>query len=124
MALRTELPYRPDSAALFECVADEPWAGFLDSGGHHLTQSRYDIIAARPHTTLVTRGKLTEIRSDAIELSRDDPLTLLRERIAIDPLAHSDLPFTGGALGYFSYDLGRRFERMPMLAHDDEKMPE
>ena len=124
MLLRTELPYRVDSAALFETVADLPWAVFLDSGGHHLTQSRYDIIAAEPHTTLVTRGKLTEIRSDAIELSREDPLVLLRQYLEIDPATACDLPFTGGALGYFSYDLGRRFERLPALTEDAEKMPE
>ncbi len=124
MLLRTELPYRADSAALFETVADLPWAVFLDSGGHQLTQSRYDIIAAEPHTTLVTHGKLTEIRSDAIELSREDPLTLLRRHLDIDPAGACDLPFTGGALGYFSYDLGRRFERLPALAEDTEKMPE
>jgi len=124
MSLRTELPYRADSAALFEIVADLPWAVFLDSGGHHLTQSRYDIIAAEPHTTLVTRGKLTEIRSDAIELSREDPLVLLRRHLDIAPSSPTDLPFSGGALGYFSYDLGRRFERLPAFAADDEKMPE
>src|SRR3954468_23087983 len=124
MALRTELPYRADSAALFECIADLPWAVFLDSGGHHVTQSRYDILAAEPHTTLVTRGKLTEVRSDAIELSREDPLTLLRRHLDIDAAGRTDLPFTGGALGYFSYDLGRRFEQLPALAADDEKMPE
>jgi para-aminobenzoate synthetase component I len=124
MLLRTELPYHADSAALFEIVADLPWAAFLDSGGHHLMQSRYDIIAAEPHTTLVTRGKLTEIRGDAIELSREDPLVLLRGHLDIDAAARSDLPFTGGALGYFSYDLGRRFERLPAVAMDDEKMPE
>ncbi len=123
MSLRTELPYRADSAALFETVADLPWAVFLDSGGHHLTQSRYDIIAAEPHTTLVTRGKLTEIRSDAIELSREDPLVLLRRYLDCDPASACDLPFQGGALGYFSYDLGRRFERLPVFAEDDEKMP-
>ena len=124
MSLRTEIPYRADSAALFETIADLPWAVFLDSGGHHLTQSRYDIIAAEPHTTLVTRGKLTEIRSDAIELSREDPLVLLRRHLDLDPVSACDLPFTGGALGYFSYDLGRRFEKLPAHAHDDEKMPE
>ena len=119
MSLRTELPYRADSAALFELVADLPWAVFLDSGGHHLTQSRYDIVAAEPHTTLVTRGKLTEIRSDAIELSREDPLVLLRRHLDIAPSSPTDLPFSGGALGYFSYDLGRRFERLPAFAADD-----
>ena len=122
--LLTELPYRADSAALFEAVADSPWSVWLDSGGHHPGQSRFDIIAAEPHTTLVTRGNLTEIRSDAIELSRDDPLALLREHLDVDRALDCGLPFSGGALGYFSYDLGRRFERMPALASDDEKMPE
>ena len=124
MLLRTELPYRADSAMLFEAVADLPWAVFLDSGGHHLTQSRFDIIAAEPHTTLVTHGKLTEIRSDAIELSREDPLTLLRRHLEMDPAGVCDLPFSGGALGYFAYDLGRRFERLPALAADGDGMPE
>src|SRR5258706_142185 len=124
MLLRTEIPYRADSAALFETVADLPWAVFLDSGAHHLTESRYDIIAAEPHTTLVTHGKLTEIRSDAIELSRDDPLVLLRRHLDVDTATACDLPFSGGALGYFGYDLGRRFERLPALAQDDGAMPE
>lgn len=122
--LRTELPYRENSAALFEAVADLPWAVFLDSGRHHLTQSRYDIIAAEPYITLTTRARLTEIRGEAIELSREDPLQLLRQHLAIDPAAQSELPFCGGALGYFSYDLARRYERLPALAEDSEKMPE
>ena len=122
--LRIGLPYREDSAALFEGVADLPWAVFLDSGSHHLTQSRYDIIAAEPYLTLVTRGKLTEVRSEAIELSREDPLALLRQHLAIDSAAQCDLPFCGGAIGYFSYDLARRLERLPARATDREKMPE
>jgi para-aminobenzoate synthetase component 1 len=57
-------------------------------------------------------------------LSRDDPLALVRRHLEIESASACDLPFTGGALGYFSYDLGRRFERLPVLAADDEKMPE
>ena len=60
--LRTELPYRENSATLFEAVADLPWAVFLDSGRHVPGQSRYDIIAAEPFVRLVTRGNLTEVR--------------------------------------------------------------
>ena len=33
-------------------------------------------------------------------------------------------PFTGGLMGYLSYDLGRRLERMPALAVADQPLPE
>lgn len=122
--LRTELPYSKNSAALFEVIADQPWAVFLDSGNHDLGQSRYDIMAAEPHTTLVTRGTLTEVRGEESLLLRDDPLDLLRRYLRAEPATGCELPFCGGALGYFAYDLGRRFEQLPVHARSDGKMPE
>ncbi|HCI6414034.1 TPA: aminodeoxychorismate synthase component 1, partial [Klebsiella quasipneumoniae subsp. quasipneumoniae] len=35
-----------------------------------------------------------------------------------------DLPFLGGALGLFGYDLGRRFERLPAAAQADIALPD
>jgi para-aminobenzoate synthetase component 1 len=120
----TELPYRPDSAALFERIADRPWAVFLDSGQHHAGQSRYDILAAQPYIRLVTRGNLTEIDAEGIELTREDPFALLRRLLDADPAHGNALPFSGGAIGYFSYDLARRLERIPARAEDRERIPE
>jgi para-aminobenzoate synthetase component 1 len=122
--LLTELPYRPDSAALFEAVADMPWAVFLDSGLHHPGQSRYDILSARPYVRLVTRGNLTEIHADATELTRKDPFSLVRQYLSPDSTCRSFLPFCGGAIGYFSYDLARRIERIPVIAQDAERIPD
>ncbi|MBX3652123.1 MAG: aminodeoxychorismate synthase component I [Burkholderiales bacterium] len=122
--LLTELPYREDSAALFEAVADRPWAVFLDSGLHHPGQARYDIIAADPHVRLVTRGGLTEIHAEASELSRADPFELLRGRLGFEPGCAGDLPFAGGAIGYFGYDLARRIERLPVRARASERIPD
>jgi para-aminobenzoate synthetase component 1 len=125
--LRTELPYRQDSAALFEAVADLPWAVFLDSGRHHPGQSRYDIIAAQPYVRLVTRGNLTEVNTDGIALSRDDPFQLLKRHLDIDPALSSgsgELPFFGGAIGYFGYDLARRIEHLPARAAAVERIPD
>ena len=121
----TEIPYREDSALLFEAIADMPWAAFLDSGKHHVTQSRYDILVAQPHTTLVTRGNMTEIRcGDASHVSPEDPFDLLRNYLQPGSCAPQKLPFVGGAIGYFAYDLGRRLERLPTIAEDAEKLPE
>jgi len=122
--LLTELPYREDSAALFEAVADRPWAVFLDSGLHHPGQARYDIIAADPHVRLVTRGALTEVHADASGLSRADPFELLRGRLGFEPGCAGELPFAGGAIGYFGYDLARRIERLPVRARVSERIPD
>ena len=122
--LLTELPYQPDSAPLFEAIADMPWAVLLDSGLHHPGQSRYDILAAQPYIRLVTRGNLTEIHSDGIELSREDPFELVRRFLHADASLQSDLPFSGGAIGYFGYDLARRLEKLPMHARNAEAIPD
>jgi len=77
---------------------------FLDSGLHHPGQSRYDILSAQPYMRLVTRGALTEINEERIELSREDPFDLLRERLATEPGSGGTLPFCGGAIGYFGFN--------------------
>jgi para-aminobenzoate synthetase component 1 len=124
-ALLTELPYCPDSARLFEAIADRPWAVFLDSGQHTPGQSRYDILAAEPYVRLVTRGPLTEVYAEGgVTLTREDPFALVRRLLAPDPACGEALPFCGGALGYFGYDLARRIERLPATAEDAERIPE
>ena len=109
------LPYYRDSADLFERIRHEPWPIFLDSGRPMVAQGRFDILTSSPFMTLVTRGGKTEIRElGGHRVSHADPLELLREALA--PAATEpplDLPFTGGAIGFFSYDLARRWERIP-----------
>jgi len=120
-----ELPYFEDSAALFLPWSDRRWAVFLDSGFPYCSQGRYDIIAAEPTCTLVTRGALTEIRSgQEISLSRVDPFALVKQRLTLDNPLKLDLPFNGGAIGYFGYDLGRRLEKLPEKSRDAENIPE
>jgi para-aminobenzoate synthetase component 1 len=124
MMLKTELPYCSDSTRLFESVADLPWAVFLDSGRHAPGQSRFDIIAAEPYVRLVTRGALTEVHHDGVTLTREDPFALLQRELGIDPRVGGELPFCGGAIGYFGYDLARRIEKLPARAQDAEKIPD
>ena len=118
------LPYQADSAALFEAIADEPWAVFLDSGRPHTSAGHLDILAARPFATLATRGAVTEIRRDGdVRRSRADPFQVLREHLAADGQP-SGLPFAGGAIGFFAYDLARRLERLPVLARAGQVIPD
>ncbi|MGZ8227749.1 MAG: aminodeoxychorismate synthase component I [Methylococcaceae bacterium] len=130
------LPYFADSAAIFSPIADNPWAVFLDSGYPHCNQGRYDIIAAEPVCTLVTHGETTEItRNGATIKSTVDPFDLVKQHLlawsgssllGAGDMAKSfaDLPFNGGAIGYFSYDLARRIEKLPVIAEDGEHIPD
>ncbi|MCG5512599.1 aminodeoxychorismate synthase component I [Ectothiorhodospira shaposhnikovii] len=121
------LPYPEDSARLFEALREEPWAVFLDSARHGQTRGRFDIITADPALTLMTEGDLTRVRNregELLETTGADPFEVLRARLGepIRPVA--GLPFAGGAVGYFGYDLARRLERLPSLARDHESLPQ
>lgn len=123
--LKQALPYCEDSADLFDTIADRPWAVMLDSGPAHGRRGRYDILAADPFITLVTHGERTEVhRRDATVLSSNDPFDLVRDALQPQTGGDSDLPFQGGAIGYYGYDLARRIEALPAAARDDEQLPE
>jgi len=115
------LPYFADSSALFSSIADRPWSIFLDSGYPYINQGRYDIIAADPVCTLVTHGDTTEITRNNLTIkSRANPFDLVKEQLVPGFISDDDCPFNSGAIGYFSYDLARRLETLPIIAKDAE----
>lgn len=124
------LPYFADSAELFSVCADQAWAVFLDSGFPTSSQGRYDIIAAEPVCTLVTHGEMTEITRNGVAIqSTENPFDLVKRQLRSSPdfaqeTGIDDLPFNGGAIGYFSYDLARRLETLPAIADDAEHIAE
>ncbi len=95
--------------------------------------ARFDIVVANPvvkfchaqHQTTIT----TQSQPPIFEVSEGDPFSLIARWLAPQVsdaavLKAAELPFAGGALGYFSYDLGREIEKMPSLAENDTPVPE
>lgn len=122
----SDLRYMADSSAYFEAIRDLPSPVWLDSGRPLSQLGRYDIISANPSRLLRTRGQVTtEQTQHQTRQLTDNPFDLVNQALApISTKANKDLPFCGGALGYFSYDLGRRLETLPTWAANDILLPE
>ncbi|ENO3940295.1 aminodeoxychorismate synthase component I [Aeromonas veronii] len=114
---------------LFARLQHQPWAMLLESAGPLGADNGFDIITADPLATLKTRGEVTTLRVGAdISEHHEDPLALLahtqQQLLGELELCATHLPFIGGALGLFGYDLGRRFERLPEQAAADIAVPD
>ncbi len=125
------LDYADDlTISLFSRIEHQPWAMLLRSASETHIDSRFDVLVANPIATLETVAGDTQIKTDTqAYASQDDPFSLLGELQQqllpnLELGAEWDLPFVGGALGYFSYDLGRRVESMPELAAKDLQTPD
>ena len=122
---RETVQYFEDVSRVFESFAHLSWSIFLDSGRPVSQHGRFDIITAFPKKTFVTYGDKTIIRTGSNhQIVPDDPFALIEQELGQDEEGFDDLPFTGGAVGFFSYDLGRHIERMPSISANDMQMPD
>ncbi len=114
------------SSQLFELFRERPFSFFLDSGMDPVRLGRYSFAGSDPFLVVRSRGtKVTLIRGGKEEIRQGNPFDVLRELLATYSLASlSGIPFTGGAVGYFSYDLCHFMERLPSTTVDDLNLPE
>ncbi len=107
------LAYRADPAEYFLQIHRAPGAVLLDAGRPAAERGRYDILSAWPEQ------QLQPVDGESA------PAFFQRLRHALASLgpaqipAGLQLPFSGGLIGFLSYDFGRRLERLPRLACDD-----
>ncbi|MCK5903222.1 MAG: aminodeoxychorismate synthase component I [Cocleimonas sp.] len=123
-----KLPYFENSSQLFSCIARDHWSIFLDSGFPSENAGRYDILVAEPVTTITTHNHITTVKTQTEQCKyQHSPFDVLRSALK-DHRPQQDknnsLPFNGGALGYFGYDLARTIEKIPCIAKDAEQLPE
>lgn len=93
------LPYLADPTVFFSAIRNAPGAVLFDSGRPTSLRGRYDLMSAWP------------IKS--FQPCRDEPTAVFAERLRAglkslgEIRTDKDLPFTGGLMGYLSYEYGR-----------------
>ncbi|MGI1677999.1 MAG: aminodeoxychorismate synthase component I [Cellvibrionaceae bacterium] len=110
-----KIEYLSDSGAYYSAIRHLPNPIWLDSGRPQAAFGRYDIITAAPSSSFSTDGNLTMIthhadifsnKSDQHLTSESDPFLLIDTAVQkLGACKDVSLPFTGGALGYFGYNL-------------------
>ncbi len=113
---------------VFRKLAGGPGTFLLESAEHGGSFSRYSFVGVRSVATL------TEVDGQAHWLgdppagvpTEGDPMVVLQQTVEALRSPHiEDLPpLTGGMVGYLSYDVVRRFERLPSNGVDDLHVPE
>jgi len=112
---------------LFELIKDRPYSFFLDSGMDPQRLGRYSFLGSEPFLVMNSRGsEITLVHGQEHKVQHGNPFDTIGKLLEIYKLDHcpAPVPFLGGAVGYFSYDLCHFIERLPSTAIDDLKLPE
>lgn len=102
-----EIQNPPSVEALVDRFGHQRFSFVLDSAQSNDGLGEWSFFGAEPFQTVT--GDLADLRQ------------------AMQPHqleAHPEIPFTGGAVGYLSYDYGRRLEALASLAEDDRRIPD
>lgn len=117
-----EIDNKLESHEVYSLFKDERNSIFLDSSKEESEFSLYSFIGVNPFKKFVSKGDKIYIDE---KLSYGDPFVKLDELIKKYKIDYeSNIPFLGGAMGYFSYDIGRVIEKMPESAKDDLSIPD
>lgn len=91
--------------------------------------ARFDLVVANPYLRFCHQDQHTTITQGAqSQTVTGDPFQRIAEALQVDSRLHAalkaiDVPFAGGAMGYFAYDLGREIETLPSIACNDTPVP-
>ena len=124
-----------DWSQWIEKLREAPLFWWLDSAQVNPRLGRYSYAGADPY--LVMRGFGDRIELDVRRAVRPDlkpgrsvlrgrPFEVLRDLLPPPPSAgeSSQVPFMGGAVGYFGYELAEEIESVPLRSLDDLELPD
>ncbi|MBT9176602.1 MAG: Aminodeoxychorismate synthase component 1 [Firmicutes bacterium] len=111
----------------FAMLHNDPYPFWLDSSLVSATMGRWSFMGSSPFLTFKSWGRKVQYEEHGqVVVKTANPLVELRsllQRFALPRTQHA-IPFIGGAVGFFSYDLGRMIESLPQKVQDDLQTPD
>lgn len=133
LSVELELPGLTPLSAL-QALRGEGYPVLLESARKNDKIGRYSFVSADPYLIFKSRGDAVELSLPATPAGKygrrasmdRKPLVKLRELLSNYRTARVDglPPFTGGAVGFFSYDFVHQIEKLPRRARVDLDIPE
>lgn len=121
MFICRSLGQQTDPLVIANLLYQLPYFVWLDSE----QQGRYSILSAQPFMRMISDQQQTEIITEhGSQQQQGDPFSIAKQHLqSLYRTNDSQLPFTGGAIGYFSYDLARYIEHIPEHSKPDIDLP-
>ena len=123
-----EIDNPPDPLVKFKSMRRRPYSFFLDSACGAERLGRYSFMGCDPFLVFRSKGDSVNLEweSGRREELKANPFLELRKLLRRYKIvnSHKEIPFTCGAVGYFSYDLKDFIEDLPNTAEDDLDLPD
>lgn len=120
--------------AALQAVRKRGYPVLLESARKNEKTGRYSFVSAEPYLIFRSTGETVELSLPKTPTGKygrraslkRKPLAKLRELMSnyVTERVPGLPPFTGGAIGYFSYDFAHQFEKLPRKAPIDLDFPE
>lgn len=122
-----EIPSAPPPEMLARAWHRRPGFFYLDSArAEEMGGRAFSFLGFAPFLTWQARGGCVVVTSaTGREEISAEPLTHLRELLGrYRGAGANDIPFAGGAVGYFGYEFGTRGEKVPVASADSAALPD
>lgn len=115
-----------NSFQLYSIFKNDAYSFFLDSGMDYEKLGQYSFIGFNPIVIFKSKNDKIDITEGDVKTTYyGNPLEQLKKIYKKYEMNYkSELPFVGGFVGYFSYDLCHHIEKLPRKAKDDVNIPD